>query len=65
MAQIISVIFFTAYILKSRQMGNTKKTSNPGAGGMSSLLSEKKSFEVIKNSPTRFKDVAGLDQSKV
>lgn len=29
------------------------------------MLGEKKSFEVVKNSQTRFKDVAGLDQSKI
>lgn len=63
MTQIISVIFFTAYFLKGQNMGSVKKTNK--TGNLANMLSEQKSFEVIKNSSVRFKDVAGLDQSKV
>lgn len=44
-------------------MGSVKKTNK--TGNLANMLSEQKSFEVIKNSSVRFKDVAGLDQSKV
>ena len=58
-ANIISVIFITAFFLRSSNMGNVKKGSS-GMSGLNDLLN-KKSFEVITNSKVRFNDVAGLD----
>lgn len=58
-ANIISVIFITAFFLRSSSMGKVKKGSS-GMGGLNDLLS-KKSFDVVTDSKVRFNDVAGLD----
>ena len=58
-ANIISVIFITAFFLRSSNMGKVKKGSS-GMGGLNDLLN-KKTFEVITDSKVKFSDVAGLD----
>lgn len=58
-ANIVSVIFITAFFLRSSNMGNVKKGSS-GMAGLNDLIN-KKSFEVITDSKVRFADVAGLD----
>lgn len=58
-ANIISVIFITAFFLRSSSMGKVKKGSS-GMSGLNDLLS-KKSFDVVTDSKVRFNDVAGLD----
>jgi hypothetical protein len=58
-ANIISVIFITAFFLRSSNMGKVKKGSS-GMAGLNDLLN-KKTFEVITDSKVRFADVAGLD----
>lgn len=58
-ANIVSVIFITAFFLRSSSMGSVKKGSS-GMGGVNDLLN-KKTFEVINNTKTKFDDVAGLD----
>jgi ATP-dependent Zn protease len=62
-ANIVSVIFITAFFLRSSSMGNVKKGSS-GMGGINDLLN-KKTFDIITNSKARFSDVAGLDESKL
>lgn len=62
-ANIISVIFITAFFLRSSNMGKVKKGSS-GMAGLNDLLN-KKSFDVITDSKVRFNDVAGLDESKL
>jgi|JI61114C2RNA_FD_contig_31_4185685_length_937_multi_2_in_0_out_0_2 ATP-dependent Zn protease len=58
-ANIISVIFITAFFLRSSSMGNVKKGSS-GMGGLNDLLN-KKTFDIVSDSKVRFNDVAGLD----
>jgi ATP-dependent Zn protease len=58
-ANIISVIFITAFFLRSSNMGSVKKGSTK-MGGLNDLLN-KKTFDVITDSKVRFADVAGLD----
>lgn len=58
-ANIVSVIFITAFFLRSSNMGKVKKGSS-GMAGLNDLLN-KKTFEVITDSKVRFADVAGLD----
>jgi hypothetical protein len=58
-ANIVSVIFITAFFLRSSSMGSVKKGSK-GMGGVNDLLN-KKTFEIINNTKTKFDDVAGLD----
>jgi len=58
-ANIISVIFITAFFLRSSSMGSVKKGSNK-MGGLDNLMN-KKTFEVITNSKVKFDDVAGLN----
>ncbi len=58
-ANIIGVIFITAFFLRSSNMGKVKKGSS-GMSGLNDLLN-KKTFDVITDSKVRFADVAGLD----
>lgn len=59
LANIISVIFITAFFLRSSSMGSVKKGSS-GMGGINNLLN-KKTFEVVTHNKTKFDDVAGLN----
>lgn len=61
---IISTIFIAAYFLRSQSIQKVNK--NKGGSNISQMLgASKKSFEVITQTKVRFKDVAGLDESKV
>lgn len=64
-AQIISVLFITAFFLKTSSMGSSSSGIKKNSGSASNLaaqfLNNKKTFEVITNTGVRFRDVAGLD----
>jgi AFG3 family protein len=46
-------------------MTSGTKASSGAKNGMEKLLGEKKKFDVITKTGVKFKDVAGLDESKV
>ena len=57
---IVSTIFITSFFLRSSPMSNIK-SSKGGSGGLSSMLNQKKTFEVVTKTKVEFNDVAGLD----
>lgn len=57
---IISVLFITAFFIKTNSLGSVKKGSS-STTNIADLLNNKKNFEIITDMKVRFKDVAGLD----
>lgn len=60
---IFSTVFIAAYFMRSHSISSVKKSK--GSTNISSILGQKKSFDIITQTKVRFKDVAGLDESKI
>ena len=63
-ANIISLIIITGYFLRVSNINNNMRKGQ-NSTNMPSFMGTKKEFEVITDTSTRFKDVAGLDESKL
>ena len=61
---IISLIIITGYFLRMSSISNVRKSKNSSATNIP-FVGNKKEFEVVTNTSTRFQDVAGLDESKL
>ena len=64
-AKLISVIFLASFFTRSNSMTGGVKNNTSGAGLSNQILGQKKSFDIITKTKVRFRDVAGLDESKM
>lgn len=60
---IISTIFITAFFLRSFNLSNVQKSNK--TTNITDMIGQKRSFDVIMETKVKFKDVAGLDESKI